>query len=299
MPTYGEWQDDSVPFWKATGSGSTTSATSWTSEARDNDWTQWGAPASAAWNGQGTISEGEGASYGSITFNLGQPNSQSIVSWTQAWVTVTRYDSTVTYGILPPAVGSGSGNNWTFTDPNVVGIEWEADPFPLSQRATVGLGTDTQNIPTDSIQPGLRLSVISRPPATMTQFMDARGISNLGAVATMTPATVSDRPVVTFDLPPDQAGTLVLSVIDDWTMLQVAPEENELGFLRSWSPFTANWEAEYAPRYRLLYADPARYRPAHNRVVQRGNDGLGVTGGRRIIGTRTIQSSNRRGTAIR
>jgi hypothetical protein len=36
----------------------------------------------------------------------------------------------------------------------------------------------------------------------------------------------------------------------------------------------------------------------HNRILQRGNDGLGITGGRRILGTKTLQSSNR-ATGIR
>jgi hypothetical protein len=37
---------------------------------------------------------------------------------------------------------------------------------------------------------------------------------------------------------------------------------------------------------------------AYNRILQRGNDGLGITGGRRILGTKTLQSSNR-ATGIR
>lgn len=32
---------------------------------------------------------------------------------------------------------------------------------------------------------------------------------------------------------------------------------------------------------------------AHNRIVQRGNDGLGLTGGQRVVQARTVQSSNR------
>lgn len=39
-------------------------------------------------------------------------------------------------------------------------------------------------------------------------------------------------------------------------------------------------------------------RIAHNRIVQRGNDGLGVTGGARVVQRRTIQSSSR-ATGIR
>lgn len=34
-------------------------------------------------------------------------------------------------------------------------------------------------------------------------------------------------------------------------------------------------------------------RPPHCRIVQRGNDGLGITGGQRVVQRRTIQASNR------
>jgi hypothetical protein len=66
------------------------------------------------------------------------------------------------------------------------------------------------------------------------------------------------------------------------------PEDFETAFL---GVLVSYWLDEDAQPTTLRRLPP-------NRILQRGNDGLGITGGRRILGAKTLQSSNR-ATGIR
>jgi hypothetical protein len=57
----------------------------------------------------------------------------------------------------------------------------------------------------------------------------------------------------------------------------------------------------WALRVESEYDGPAQQRAymAPNRVLQRGNDGLGLSGGKRVFGGRSMQATNRRGGTFR